>query len=76
MSAPVEVQIKGFLEMAAEALRERDECRIDPMVRPAGMDAHDWYLAQAQAAYSEYRVEDYADILAKLFGYGPRDGAR
>ncbi|MET9183474.1 hypothetical protein ABZX88_35465 [Kitasatospora aureofaciens] len=75
MSAPVEVQIERFLALASEALREWDERRIDMTMRPPGLDAHDWYLMRARAAWAEYRIEDHADYLAKLFGYGPRDGA-
>lgn len=73
---PVEVRIQRLLDEVSAVLRDRLAEPLDLMARPAGLSAWDWLRLRDQRIWAEHAVEDYADRLAVLFGYGPRDGAR
>ncbi|MGW2251372.1 hypothetical protein ACWCXH_14325 [Kitasatospora sp. NPDC001660] len=73
---PVEVRIQRLLEEVSVVLRDRLGEPLDLMIRPAGLSAWDWLRLRDQRIWAEHAVEDYADRLAELYSYVPRDGAR
>ncbi|MFF2077126.1 hypothetical protein ACFVXG_20480 [Kitasatospora sp. NPDC058162] len=73
---PTAELVRGRMEDASAALRTWEASRVDLTARPVGMTGDEWRRIRVRAIQDEAMVEDQADKIAALFGYGPRDGAR